>query len=342
MNPVYVDGIGLLSPRIRCVADLYDVLADCGGSGERTAWTEPFGFPLGVPASKVRRAPRYVKMAVAATAQAVADAEITEDAAYIGTIFSTGYGPVESNVTFADSVADGTPALASPTVFSYTVPNSCLGQVCIVNGFQGPSTLLIGGDPIEYAALLMAGGKARHILCGAVEEPTAALRESFRAAGGLSGDTLADSAAMLILSAAESERSYCRITQFSSVSLPAYPYVTEFTAAQEEEAVTAMTDALSACAAGIPPDRVLTIRSDSAFDICENAALSAALGERVPRIHPKEFFGEGLNAGYLESIALGAALLGGARRGGADHGLRTLLVTGLDVHGNYMAARMEV
>ena len=100
------------------------------------------------PPSKVRRAPRYVKMAVAAAAQAIADAHVGEDPACIGTIFSTGYGPVESNVTFADSVAEGVPALVSPTVFSYTVPNSCLGQVCIVNGFQGSSTLLIGGEPL--------------------------------------------------------------------------------------------------------------------------------------------------------------------------------------------------
>lgn len=217
MNPVYIDGIGILSPRIRSVMELHEALGRLDGdAAERSAvgdggWAEPFDFPLGVPPSKVRRAPRYVKMAVAAAAQAVTDADVTEEPARIGTIFSTGYGPVESNVTFADSVAEGVPALVSPTVFSYTVPNSCLGQVCIVNGFQGPSTLLIGGDPIEYAALLMAGGKARHILVGAVEEPTGELRSSFDAAGHLRGDVLADGAAMLMLSAAASERSYCRI-----------------------------------------------------------------------------------------------------------------------------------
>lgn len=64
MNPVYIDGIGILSPRIRSVMELHEALGRLDGdAAERSAvgdggWAEPFDFPLGIPPSKVRRAPR--------------------------------------------------------------------------------------------------------------------------------------------------------------------------------------------------------------------------------------------------------------------------------------------
>lgn len=342
MTPVYMDGIGILSPAVRTKDELFS-LAEKLVHGEApaldgAALAEAFDFPLGVPSSKVRRAPRYAKLAVAAAAQALAGHE-AEDRAAIGTIFTTGYGPVESNAAFADSVAEGAPLLASPTIFSYTVPNSCLGQVCIVHGLTGPSTMLLAGDPTEYAALLLQGGKARRILCGAVEDPAAELRESFDAAGALSGARLAGGAVTLLLSAEPSATSLCRLVQFSSAALAAYPYVRRLSEAEEEAAVRAMRDVLADACQDALPDLVLTAENGSAFDASERAARREALGD-VRALHAKDIFGEALNGGYLENIALGAAILQGEKeRGGA---IRSLVATGLDVHGNYLAVHMEV
>ncbi|MGP1574864.1 beta-ketoacyl synthase chain length factor [Selenomonas sp.] len=345
MTSVYIDGIGILSPSVRSKESLIAAAEELAESDAAAATpagdvlAEAFEFPLGVPASKVRRAPRYAKLAVAAAAQALADAGVEADHAAVGTIFTSGYGPVENNVTFADSVADGAPLLASPTVFSYTVPNACLGQVCIVHGLQGPSTMLLAGDAAEYAALLLAGGKAPHILCGAVEDPTVELRASFDAAGALSAEKIAGGAVTLLLSAKASAKSYCRITKFASAALPVYPYVSRLSDAQGEAAVRAMTAALAYVRQDAPPDLVLTAENGGGFDAKEQAARREALGD-VRALCPKRIFGESLNCGYLENIALGAALLRGERERGGK--IRSIVATGLDVHGNYLAARMEV
>ena len=345
MTSVYIDGIGILSPSVRSKEELIATAArllqgeKAASAPDGAAFAEAFAFDLGVPSSKVRRAPRYAKLAVASSAQALADADVEADRAAIGTIFTSGYGPVENNAAFADSVAEGAPLLASPTVFSYTVPNACLGQVCIVHGLQGPSTMLLAGDAAEYAALLLAGGKAPHILCGAVEDPTAELRASFDAAGALSSEKIAGGAVTLLLSAKSSAKSYCRITKFASAALPVYPYVSRLSDAQEEAAVRAMTAALAYVRQDAPPDLVLTAENGGGFDAKEQAARREALGD-VRAMHAKCIFGESLNCGYLENIALGAALLRGERECGGK--IRSIVATGLDVHGNYLAARMEV
>ncbi len=343
MKSVYIDGIGILSPTVcskeELVAAAEKLLEGKVDALDTVAFAKAFDFPLGVSSSKVRRAPRYAKLAVAAAAQALADADFTGDKSKVGTIFSTGYGPVENNAIFADSVAEGAPLLASPTVFSYTVPNSCLGQVCIVHNLQGPSTMLLAGDAAEYAALLLAGSKADYILCGAVEDPVKELRESFDAVSVLSSEKIAGGAAVLLLSAKPSANSYCRLEKFASVSLGTYPYVNHLSLAQEKAAQKAMSAALTDISQDALPDLVLAAENGSDFDKIEQRARQEALGETYT-LYPKRIFGEALNCGYLENIALGAVILQNEKK--HEGKIRTLLATGLDVHGNYLAARMEV
>lgn len=333
MNNIYIRGLGLLSPVAGSPEELLQLAGEPDLSTKAKDFSQPLDFSLGVPSSKVRRASRYAKMAVAAAGQAIA-AVAPEDKEDIGTIFLTGYGSVESYASFTDSVVEGTPSLASPTVFSYTVPNSCLGQTCIAHGFRGPSTMLLGGDPAEYSALLLSGDKAKYMLCGAVEEGNAELKESLQACGILSENTLADGAAMLLLSMEPGNEHYGRLIDFASISLPAYPYVNHLTPSQQDAAITAIKETLVYMVRNNPPDVLLTTRNGSYFDAIENEALSSALGSSCEFLHPKELFGEALNASYLESIAFGAALLHLGR-------YRSILATGIDVHGNYLAARLE-
>ena len=102
-------------------------------------------FPSDVPSAKLRRCSRYSKLAAAAADFARKDGHIPDDidGTRVGTIISTGFGASENNIQFSDSVVKGDPALCSPTVFSGTVPNSCVGQICIVNGYKGVSTVLM-------------------------------------------------------------------------------------------------------------------------------------------------------------------------------------------------------
>ena len=148
MKPVYVDGLGY--------ADSAEAVANF------------------VSKSKLRRCSQYVKMAAMAAAMAVKGADMADFVSRerIGTVISTGYGPVEYNTSFADTIFSEGPSLCSPTIFSFTVPNSCAGMICIINDSRGAATMMIGGNPLEYASLLLNRGSADYVLSGCVEENT--------------------------------------------------------------------------------------------------------------------------------------------------------------------------
>lgn len=344
-HPLYVNGIGILSPGASSAAELM-ALADRLKSGEALSgeadFTAKVSFPAGVPPAKVRRAPRYVKMTLAAASLAWEDGGLPdEEREAVGTVFLTGYGSLESTIAFTESVLDGVPSLASPTRFSYTVPNSCLGQTCIAHGFRGASTMLLGGDPVEYAALLLAGGKAKHIVCGAVDEWNEDLRTSLRAAGQIPAETAVDGAVMLLLSGEEGRHAYCRVTNFSSAGIPACPYVEPLDIAERGETSRNMAEALAELSLDASPELLLTTANGSDFDAVEERALSEVFGGDVPRLAAKRVFGEAFAAGYLENIALGAALLR-LEKEKENTGIRSLVATGMDLHGNYLAAKLEV
>ena len=117
MKPIFINGIGIVSAAAKNSADLLNL------AKENNYEEKVFGkntFEIGVSSSKVRRCSRYVKMTVAAANSALLDANFSAsiDKTRVDTIFSTGYGSVESTITFSDSVVGGVPSLCSPTVFS--------------------------------------------------------------------------------------------------------------------------------------------------------------------------------------------------------------------------------
>ena len=345
MNPVSIRGMGLITPAAGNVGELMELARKLLADEKQWQLVErqasPLEFSLGVPPSKVRRAPRLVKMAVAAAHQALEDAKLSactgED---IGTVLSTSYGTVESNVVFAESVVDAVPSLASPAVFPYTVPNSCLGQVCIVHGLQGPSTMLMGGDALEYSSLLLQGQKAKYMLCGAVEEASASLVSSYEVDAILPAGVLADGAVMFVVEAAgaDAER-YCQVTAFDSTALTACPYVSVLPDAARAETVQAMAEIVQATAGEALPDLVLTAENGSFFDTWEKQAIQKAFGGQASCRAAKSFFGEGLSVGYSENIALGAAIIKAAKE--QEKTPPRILTVGVDGHGNYLTARLE-
>ncbi|MBQ7498542.1 MAG: hypothetical protein IJU00_12055 [Selenomonas sp.] len=345
MNPVSIRGIGLITPVAGNAGELMELARNLLRDENRwqnvKGQPSPLEFSLGLPPSKVRRAPRLVKMAVAAAHQALEDAKIPDCTGEdIGTVLSTSYGTVESNVIFAESVVDAVPSLASPAVFPYTVPNSCLGQVCIVHGLQGPSTMLMGGDALEYSSLLLQGQKASYMLCGAVEEASPSLISSYEEDGILPADVLADGAVMFVLEAGgDNADGYCQVTAVASAALPACPYVSSLDDDAKAQAVQAMAEILQETAGEKLPDLVLTAENGSYFDTAEKEALQKAFGGQVSYRAAKAFFGEGLSTGYGENVALGAALIKAAKE--QEKTVPRILAAGLDGHGNYLAALLE-
>lgn len=336
MKPVYINGIGVIS---RC-AKSADELADICSGRKYTADTGKLNIKTDIPSSKLRRCSRYNKMAAAAAELARIDGKIPDDTdkMRIGTIISTGYGAVENNIQFSDSVVKGDPALCSPTVFSGTVPNSCVGQICIINGYKGVSTVLMGGDPFEYSALLLDTNRADIILAGSVEEYSEELAVSVKSAGIINNCEISEGAAVMALSTKKAVPHYCKITSFGSVSLGQYPYVHR---TYRENTVSEIAEAIKAACGDKIPDMIFTSENGSYFDGFERKALSDTLGSKVKYYAPKKIFGESLGCGYALSTALAAVSL---KNGKApdNAGLKSILVSGIDTAGNYLCAFMEV
>lgn len=342
MKPVYIQGLGFLSPAAADPGELQKLAGSllAGDCPSHKEFSEPLEFSLGVPPGKVRRASRYAKMAVAAAQQALVDAAVPQEGRQaLGTLFLSGYGSVASYVRFAEPVAAHTPSLASPMEFSFMVHNSSLGQVCIVFDLQGPSTMFMGGDPTEYASLLLSEGKAERILCGAIQERDADLCASFANAGQLDPQNLADGAVMLVLGGEPGAVPYGRITDWTSAALPVYPYA--FPASEEEQ--TEIRRNIEEAWAGISPmdvELILTTGNGGPWDIWEAEAIHRICGDRVRCLPAKAFLGEALSVSYLENIALGAAML--RQRAEGDRSVPGCIVAaGMDVHGNYLLAKLE-
>ena len=134
MNTVYVASAGIISS----AALTAEELAESFG-GEQAHYELPLAFTTKVPSSKLRRCSRYIKMACAVADQALSASAATGrfPPERTGAVFSTGFGAVESNITFSDSVVKGDPALCpyfrlrSPTAVSdrYAWSTACAVRV---------------------------------------------------------------------------------------------------------------------------------------------------------------------------------------------------------------------
>ena len=344
MRPAAICGIGILS---RCAQSVEELTLLCSGKEPELAANGRLTFASRVPAAKLRRCSHYMKLGVNATSLAAEDGCISEnmDPARIGTIFTTGYGAVESNIQFSDSVVKGNPDLCPPTAFLSSVPNSCVGQICIVQGYRGVSTLLMGGDPLEYTALLLETGKADTILCGAVEEYNKEAADSIMAVPSAAGCEISEGAAVLVVRRCEeASNDYCKASGFSSASLPVYPYLHRVPA---EQAVPVIRQTVRALCGETPPDAVFTAFNGTYFDQLEAAGLRGCLPASVTVCEPKKFFGETLGSGYLMSAALAAVCLKSGKlppgiiSKGSPGKLESILVTGIDTSGNYCCMLLE-
>lgn len=328
---VYIQGIGLIS---RCAFSASELARAVSGQDTEIR-PLPLDFPVDVPPAALRRNSRYNKLACAAADQALKNAGIPKklqsgmlDAHRAGTVFSSGYGAAEYFSSFADSVVRGDPGLCSPARFSGSVPNACLGQVCIINGLKGFSTMLSGGDPLEYAALLLETGRADVLLAGSVEEYFPPLYSAFGTLDAAAGCCLSEGAAMAVLSPRPSENTWCRLGTFASVRLDTSPLLRcPDDSAETEERIAAVLRRFPV------PDAFLSAANGSRFDQAESNAFQTVF-PGVRRLTPKDRFGETLGCGYMLNVLWGAA----AVRAGM---FSRALVAGFDMIGNYTCVMLE-
>ena len=321
----YIESIGVISRCAQSADDLTHVLN--GGGFEKAAL--PVGFDSQIPPAKMRRNSRYNKLACTAADNAVREAAVSDDLdrRRIGTIISTGYGSSVYYTQFADTVVKGVPGLCSPFVYSGMVPNACVGQICILNGFKGVSTVLTGGDPLEYSSLLLTTNKADMILCGSVEEYNEALYSGLGTLEALNGAELSEGAAMMMLTRERTEKSLCAVTGFSSASLGKSPLLHRLESGDADIIAGILRRYDST------PDAVFNAVNGTYSDEAETAAIKKVFPE-AELISPKKWAGETLGCGYAMNTAFAAAAINSGKYG-------KVLVTGVDMIGNYCSAMIE-
>lgn len=162
------------------------------GNSEEEIWNNLIGNVAGITNQKVhfesalpgkvkRRNSRFSDMAATAAIncyRSVEKNEEVENKERVGCIFSTDYGPLETNIEFAKQIIEDEPDNCSPSLFSNTVHNACLGTISIQLGIKGPSTMLLGSNQLLLASMLLKENKADYILAGAAEEYNEDLKDS--------------------------------------------------------------------------------------------------------------------------------------------------------------------
>jgi len=125
------------------------------------------------PYSYFRRMDEYSRLGLTAIAFALKDAGLDEwtEKRNIGIIASTVYGCLSTDVDYYDTVMPQNGLSASPALFSYTLPNSFLGEAAIYFGLTGTSFIVNEQVPSGLAALQIAlnsigCGETETMLCG--------------------------------------------------------------------------------------------------------------------------------------------------------------------------------
>ena len=125
------------------------------------------------PYPSFRRMDAYSRLGVTAIAFALQDAGLAEwtEKRKIGVIASSVYGCLRTDVDFYDTVIPRSKLGSSPALFSYTLPNSFLGEAAIRFGLTGVGFVINERHPAGRACLQaaldhLAGGNPPKILAG--------------------------------------------------------------------------------------------------------------------------------------------------------------------------------
>lgn len=133
---------------------------------------------------------------------------------------------------------------------------------------------------------------------------------------------------MLVLTREKTEKSICKVTGFSSASLGKSPLLYRLDGASSD----IITDILQKYDSA--PDAVFTAANGTYFDDIENSVIKRKFPGAV-QVSPKKYAGETLGCGYMINAAFAAAAIKSGM-------YAKVLVTGVDIVGNYCTAMIEM
>jgi 3-oxoacyl-[acyl-carrier-protein] synthase II len=166
---VHITGIGWVTTTgMGCAKDHHDFVMTDGELPHITP-----GSVFDKPYPPLRRMDDYSRLGLAAIAYALKDAGLSEwkEKRNIGIIASTACGCLSTDIEYFRTVMPLRGMHASPALFSYTLPNTFLGEAAIRFGLTGTSFIINTQAPLDTACFQMAleciaSGEADKMLCG--------------------------------------------------------------------------------------------------------------------------------------------------------------------------------
>lgn len=338
MNKMKIIGIGTISKLGNEVDTIWYNLNENVEVGD----VDKNKFELNIDRIKKRRMSRYSQMVVYSAMAARKDCNlvITEENTFrVGTIYTTGYGPMVSNLSFAESLESGDPDLCSPTIFASTVSNTCVGEVCVNLACRGVSTLIMGSDNLEYSNMLLNKGDADYIFTGAVEEYCEELYRYFRE----NNRNVNEGVVTMVVTNNDAESYYATYENCSGYSIQKYSYLSE----EENESIAKdqIGKVIKNTLANNRVDAVIYTNSNEKIRNIELDIIKELGSDDVENVsNMLELFGDTLNVSYNLGVMLAAVSVKKGKlpaKMGNGKKVKTVLVLGTDVSGNYLAGILK-
>lgn len=92
----------------------------------------------------------------------------------IALVFANQSSSLDTDVKYQNSISNKEDYFPSPAVFVYTLPNICVGEICIKHKLQTENAFFVFDNfnaefMMHYADMLLSTNKAKKVVCGWVE-----------------------------------------------------------------------------------------------------------------------------------------------------------------------------
>ena len=189
-NRVVVTGMGVVSPLGCDLGSMWAGLIDGKSGVDRISLFDPESFETKIAAEvkgfdpadymdrkQAARADRFVQFAVAASLQAVRQAEIRiepHNAAEVGVIIGSTVGGISTLLDQVNILVQRGPSRVSPFLAPMTMPDAASGQVSILLGAKGvnfstTSSCASGANAIGESTEIIRRGDAQVMIAGGTE-----------------------------------------------------------------------------------------------------------------------------------------------------------------------------
>lgn len=346
MDYISILGIGVICRVGNTVDEIWNCLEETNDDLNDRTISKQCVFDLKLPNAKKRKMNRYSEMGVYTAMNSINNALVNfenVDKERVGTIFTTGYGPINSSMIFAKSVAKQDWECCSPTVFANSVNNTCVGHICMNLSLRGASTMFMGSNNLLYSQMIFGSKKADYIITGAIEEHCLELFEILKKENNKINVPFNEAAIAFLTKAGIDSQAYCIIEKIEECSIGNYPIIKEVANNIVEKRIKKLCNRVVGTN---NVDAFFGTNNGNYFDNIENRAIKDILGDKILYIkNIKRIFGETLGSSFNLNIMVAALCIkNGYLPNKIDKKktkVKRILVSGYDISGNYTLASVS-